>query len=149
MQTQVSQTKLPNLFFASFSGTKNRALCSLIHHIFPLIFLPDHFSKFLFLNLMVKPIDFCFSLLYNLPAFFVFCLQLNYTIESTNRATLSGYPVFLFEGVNATAPFTFGLKWFMEMFGIWYIPKAEVNCVLIDYRSGDRVKQKKNSPPRY
>jgi hypothetical protein len=31
-------------------------------------------------------------------------LQLNYTIESTNRATLSGYPVFLFEGVNATAP---------------------------------------------
>ncbi|WP_418830891.1 hypothetical protein, partial [Ruminococcus sp.] len=34
-----------------------------------------------------------------------FCLQLNYTIESTNRATLSGYPVFLFEGVNATAPF--------------------------------------------
>jgi hypothetical protein len=32
-------------------------------------------------------------------------LQLNYTIESTNRATLSGYPVFLFEGVNATAPY--------------------------------------------
>ena len=58
-------------------------------------------SQFLFLNLMVKPIDFCFSLLYNLLAFFVFCLQLNYTIESTNRATLSGYPVFLFDGVNA------------------------------------------------
>ena len=64
-------------------------------------------SQFLFLNLMVKPIDFCFSLLYNLIAFFVFCLQLNYTIESTNRATLSGYPVFLFEGVNATAPCLF------------------------------------------
>ncbi|WP_440451437.1 hypothetical protein, partial [Ruminococcus intestinalis] len=41
-----------------------------------------------------------------------------------------------------TSAFIFGLKWFMEMFGIWYIPKAEVNCVLIDYRSGDRVKQK-------
>jgi len=32
-------------------------------------------------------------------------LQLNYTIESTNRATLSGYPVFLLGVVNATAPF--------------------------------------------
>lgn len=115
MQTQVSQTKLPDLFFASFSGTKNRALCSLIHHIFPLIILPDHFSQFLFLNLMVKPIDFCFSLLYNLPAFFVFCLQLNYTIESTNRATLSGYPVFLFEGVNATAPRVIKLQDFFSI----------------------------------
>ena len=29
--------------------------------------------------------------------FLCFCSQLNYTIESTNRATLSGYPVFIFE----------------------------------------------------
>ena len=42
-----------------------------------------------------------------------FCLQLNYTIESTNRATLSGYPVFLFGAVIATAPcfFFFNKLW--------------------------------------
>lgn len=31
-------------------------------------------------------------------------MHLNYTIESANRATFSGYPVFLFGAVNATAP---------------------------------------------